>query len=129
MKTTKFRAWYKNQMWEVHQMEFCKEKSSVFLKHSAGVFAGDDDTDVVFLQWTGLSDINGVDIYDGDIVVYHEEDYPLVVEYNDEMARFECIGQEDVGYTFENFSTSRELRVVGNIYQHKERLDVESDRL
>lgn len=85
--------------------------------------------DVFFMQWTGLSDMNGVDIYEGDIVVYGEEDYPLTVEYNDALARFECIGQEDVDYTFENFSASRELRVVGNIFQNKERLNIESDRL
>lgn len=109
----KFRLWSKNDKKITRAFVFN-------LSMSGQLYAGGLNVTehYVIMQWTGLRDINGVKIFEGDIVEYIDNTeggvYKGVVEFENGMFTFDggnAMGDYDVP-----------IKVIGNIYQNPELL-------
>lgn len=112
MREIRFRAWDKenNTMLTWEQLK------------SEADFSWFADENLVFMQYTGVKDENGVQIFEGDI--YRYEYYTgSGVEYRNRVVEWETteIAYEGVfhGYEINNY----EIEVIGNIYEHKHLLE------
>ena len=73
-------------------------------------------------QYTGMNDSMGKEIYEGDIVLTSDnDDEPAVVEWDDEDLRFTVTHGNVVNGLGEGYY-SREVEVIGNMYDNPELL-------
>ena len=125
MRDIKFRAWDKSvkTMCGVGEIHFCHGGIKAFGPgvHLGNGWVTEDNEhkhhcDVILMQYTGLQDKNGKDIYEGDIVnrvVYDDGE-----EYIQEVA-----WDEDRDFLGWNINPGDQLKVIGNIYESPELLE------
>jgi uncharacterized phage protein (TIGR01671 family) len=80
--------------------------------------------DFILMQFTGLKDKNGKDIYEGDILSHFEGKYQII--YNDNHACFMADGFYEARYDdpcniFEEIER-HQVEIIGNIYENPELL-------
>lgn len=83
----------------------------------------DEIKDFELMQYTGVKDKNGREIYEGDIVEYKNEYH--VIEWDDckFMAKgFYCSSQDTPDDFFSEFAYTN-CKVIGNIYENSELLE------
>lgn len=133
MRTIKFRAWHKSEklMCQLKTLtdeggfllgvkkgkdEYFDNGKSISLAPTDGSFCFNNDFEL--MQFTGLKDKNGKDIYDGDIIIF-EDDVIDIIVWNNEWQY----------HTKKNFDNSQsgldecEAEVIGNIYETPELLE------
>lgn len=111
----KFRAWdeEQNTMWVAGNGE------AIHLKHFF-----DEYDDLPIMQYTGLLDKNGVEIYEGDIVT-HKGEYlslkkPAFVIFENGRFVMDC-GNGDTNRLYK-WSDGWSIEVIGNIYENSDLL-------
>ena len=127
MREIKFRAWSKllNKMLS-HEDLNKTLKDLTKIENIAGIFLP-LNSDVEVMQYTGLKDSNGNEIYEGDIVKI--EDY-----FGEDIIGRVIYDEATAGYVFHKgnernyFQMTLDLEdyvhyVIGNIYENKDLLD------
>ncbi len=131
MRELKFRAWDKRKRIMVYRNE--NESADYW----DGVYGSEielinsllNDSSYEFMQYTGLKDRNGREIYEGDIVKWGQlegnTENPVriaIVEFDPDL-QFRCINLDHI-FRFGCFMyPSEALEVIGNIYENPEWLE------
>jgi len=123
MRENKYRAWDGVYMHDVGQIIFHNSHSNPFT-----VFGESNNIieDPELMQFTGLHDSNGVEIYEGDIVSANYTE-PLIVSFNNnnysELMGWNLLNKNNNAYSYYyGLSPDASFTVIGNIYEHRDLL-------
>lgn len=116
----KFRAWDKEEKKMFYDVQNAYDSEPVWYG-GFGEFLGDQSYEV--MQYTGLKDKNGKEIYEGDIVKAIISGGTTKVEYVNDLAGFNPWANSIVYAGRQSFiNPSEEIEVIGNIYSNPELL-------
>lgn len=116
MREIKFRAWCGKYIWPWKKI---KEWGNIF-----------DQEDLVLMQFTGLKDKNGVEIYEGDILQYEGSSAygwdgrksKIIVGGDTTLGDSENLFLYGLGWMYEIGEDTgkgcRDIEVIGNIYEN-----------
>ena len=129
-RTIKFRAWlrYEKEMSEVLVLDNQDERAVVVRKD--GTVGWRMFAELELVQYTGLKDKNGVEIYDGDYIRYstrtiNESIFTHVCRvFQHESGTWRIEGYHEGNHSYETKGTVYEVHkvceVIGNIYENPE---------
>lgn len=137
MREIKFRVWDK----DCKRMHVCgdnthdtiyffEDNCACYYNLQNGEGSSPDGTGTYkLMQYTGLKDKNGVEIYEGDICNCREYECFGKVEWNNEEAGFYfCVVMEGGGFEEERlYDYVDELEVIGNIYENPDLIEGSAD--
>lgn len=112
MRDIKFRAFQDNQM-------LTQPMAGVY---AAKRFFGFLYEDIELMQFTGLKDKNGKEVYESDIVYWPHLDQWGVVYYNEEEVHFYSKPFQTDPDDTESYLDSTHMEVKGNIHENPELL-------
>lgn len=143
MREIKFRAWDKQtkQLHQVQVLQFYGKNNTVDACWTNGVDFDGESTlgepelnnlhNLGLMQYTGKKDVNGVEIYEGDIV--HDGEFIYIVcfgEFTDD-DDFQEPAQRQTGFYIADVHTDETFpfyrltcRIIGNIHENPELLEV-----
>jgi len=122
----KFRAWDGRQML---YRDLCDRNWYNTEDKLVCVALPEDAHNLIIMQYTGLKDKNGAEIYEDDIITFNNNMYPyemlkIRVEYNGERSGFSPFC-ENFEYENESFfdTFGNGFEAIGNIYENPELLE------
>lgn len=125
MQEIKFRAW------QAHKHRFLD--FDWMIRPNGRVYSivkdeiWDDFTNEVELtQYTGLKDVNGKPIYEGDVVNDGDSGKNFIIYYNQSLATFDLSDVRNTGWLWPFYSTNTAgpYKVIGNKFKNSELLEV-----
>ena len=129
MREIKFRAWLKEdkKMVNVEAMDFT-DKSIQYLKRSeiinAYILRRESFDDVELMQYTGVKDKNGKEIYEKDIIFCNK--YKNIVVFFENgcfKVRYPKNDITNIICTLDTFLEKYKCKISGNIYENSELLE------
>lgn len=121
MRQIKFRLWMDNEMLSHEQLVDMDQETHAMYTI---ITKPKQVEELVFMQYTGLKDLNGVEIYEGDIYE-NKNGIKWVVYYDERSASYlaDAINADYKAKAFINRKENTNGRVIGNIYENPELLN------
>lgn len=139
MREIKFRAWLKDdkRMVEVRSIDFHEEGNTITVNYN-DIFGFEfNENEIELMQYTGLKDKNGKEIYEGDIIDIHQTvngQSVFVIEVTNTglvIPRYAFDKNYKYEYNIRELlefdEYDKEIEVIGNAYQHPELLEDKSE--
>ena len=128
-RETKFRAWVSGRgMYKLNGFRYHLKGVTIYPIDSTGLEMDEwyfhIEGMLQIMQYTGLKDKNGKEIYEGDIIL-NKNGLKVFIEWNDLDAKFHCYDKSHRyhdTWTLGHFSTDSP-KVIGNIYENPELLE------
>lgn len=129
MREIKFRAWDKeHKRWTNYSI--ADDLPRFYDKHTGCWKTDKEGKRFILCQYTGLKNINGKEIYEGDIVrAVGFSKWVGVAKYSDKNQAFvfECIDKNYSGNIVFISQFNRKFKILGNIYENLELLEEASN--
>ena len=124
----KFRAWHSelNMMFEVKSLVFTLNLATIASKNDLVSSRTCSFDDIILMQSTGLVDVNGKEIFEGDIVetIYNGKLFTGVIVYDQEETDFKATnGHNEYGNNFSYLGGNDSIIGIGSIYQNPELME------
>lgn len=103
-----------------------KEKDYIIPDYASALYGVEVESNTLG-QFTGLTDKNGVKIFEGDIVRYGDTIHKVVFEQRNGTAYFGLVYSPIETLPFGHYQDLRQLEVIGNIYDNPELIGGEAD--
>ena len=122
MREIKFRAWFKAKQeiisWKQLSLEFKDGFTTIWIPKNKSIEDAYDLDDIELMQYTGLKDKNGKEIYEGDILHLWGGEYCQgYYEFN------QIFTVKDLSDSF-YLGECENIEVLGNIHDNPELLEV-----
>lgn len=125
MREIKFRswtAWNKKMRYDIHKISFAPPETplngkAILVEFEEPNYAQGLGTDLTLMQYTGLKDKNGKEIYEGDVLKNYANVNGEVI-FVDGAFMFSWDEQEEVLTLYE--IKMQRLEIIGNIYENPE---------
>lgn len=117
MREIKFRVWNVEEMGEVITVDWL-EKKVVYLRKGDKEMFSAYFKDCKLMEYTGLKDKDGIEIYEGDILIDRHTEELCQIEFEEGkfVASFST-------YVTDLSEVYQDLEIVGNIYENSELLE------
>jgi uncharacterized phage protein (TIGR01671 family) len=126
----KFRAWDKTEKRMVEEGEIMLWGNGAWgayregheeLSSDGDLISSDPytDKDMILMQFTGLHDKNGQDIYEGDIIHCDNGSVGTIIYYKENMM-YKVDSGGKCGFCHPVYGYAPPFEVIGNIYENKE---------
>lgn len=121
----------KFKFWDVNRKEMrLKNGADLFMLLSSLVAYKESSKNLIFLQYTGLKDKNGKEIYEGDILKNRNKEKLLEIKWNETYGGYSIFFLEFTlnklkvasSVKFKDLLLVEEMEVIGNIYENPELL-------